>query len=82
MVAAEGAWRERVPLAAVLIGSAIGLYYYLRVVYAMTAAAPAPQPSIPGAAIGARTLCVALVALVFYLGMYPQPLIAALRGMF
>lgn len=82
IVAAGAEVQLWVPLAALLIGSAIGLYYYLRVVYAMTAAAPAPQPSIPGAAIGARTLCVALVALVFYLGMYPQPLIAALRGMF
>lgn len=66
-------------LAALVIGSAIGIYYYLRVVYAMSL-----EPR-EGALLAAsyqglrlRGLTIMLIVAVLALGIYPQPLIGYL----
>lgn len=75
---AAGVESARWMLVLVLVaGSAIGLYYYLRVIIAMAMPAHdgAPCPTLPAAsrlAIGALTL------VVITLGVYPQPLMAVL----
>jgi NADH-quinone oxidoreductase subunit N len=66
-------------LAALIAGSVLGLFYYLRViVYLIGAPAPAPAPantSWPGHA----TLAAVLVLLILF-GVYPAPLIAWVRA--
>jgi NADH-quinone oxidoreductase subunit N len=66
---------------ALVVGSVIGLFYYLRVIVAMLApvsertssdTVTMPQPA--GAALAA------LMALMFWLGVYPAPLIDLLRA--
>ena len=66
------------PLAALIIGSAIGLYYYLRIIVVMLS--PSPQrAAVPARArLGAATVAVLLVLLV-WLGVYPAPMIAGVQ---
>ena len=61
-----------------VIGSAIGIYYYLRLVYTMTRPTidNAPAISIAG---GSRILCYALIAAMLYLGILPGTLMGYLR---
>jgi NADH-quinone oxidoreductase subunit N len=63
-----------------VVSSAIGLYYYLRIVVAMYGASkqPAPRPAL--AFPGALTLAVLSVALIL-LGVFPQPLLALIRDL-
>lgn len=66
-------------LAALVIGSGIGLYYYLRIVFVMTRTIPGAGERWPGAsASGGLTLGV-LGALLLLLGVYPAPFINAVR---
>jgi len=67
-------------LAALVVGSAIGVYYYLRVLYAMSVEAEGALPAASAIGLRLRAVCIVLVVLVLYLGVYPQPLIASLRG--
>ena len=65
---------------ALLIGSAIGVYYYLRLVFAMTkrgelVAEPGPHPGVAWEGVA---VVVALGAAVLALGVQPSPLIALL----
>jgi len=67
-----------------VLGSAIGLFYYLRVVVAMFTApvpegADGPVPSVPLAPAGALTLTV-LTIVVVLLGLYPAPLIRLIQS--
>jgi len=68
-------------LAALVIGSAIGLYYYLRIIVVMVASAPASET--PASRRGAPALGNAVMALMLLLlvglGIYPSPLIAMIR---
>ena len=66
-------------LGALLVGSAIGIYYYLRVVYSMTLPADSAvvDSSGPGT-LRLRGVTLMLIAAVLYLGIYPQPLISYL----
>jgi NADH-quinone oxidoreductase subunit N len=67
------------PLAALIIGSVIGLYYYLRIVVVLLSPAPEMAPAFAGrrlARVGGAALIV-LVLLVLGLGVYPVPLISA-----
>jgi NADH-quinone oxidoreductase subunit N len=68
-------------LAALVVGSMIGLYYYLRLAIALFAApeAEAESPAAPLPATGAGLLA-ALTAALILLGIYPGPLIAAARA--
>lgn len=66
-----------------VISSAIGLYYYLRIVVVMGLA---PQPALPQAAPGralpfAGSLALAaLVLFIIWLGVYPSPLVEMIEG--
>jgi NADH-quinone oxidoreductase subunit N len=65
-----------------VINSALGLYYYLRVVAALFASAeqpvPAAAPLVPLPWAGAVVLA-ALVGVLVWLGTYPAPLIQMIR---
>jgi NADH-quinone oxidoreductase subunit N len=68
-------------LAVLVLGSALGIYYYLRVVFRMTQQAPAELAALnPGAL--SRLVMVAVVATVLALGVLPQPLMGYLAKTF
>jgi NADH-quinone oxidoreductase subunit N len=64
-------------LAALIVGSAIGIYYYLRVVYYMTRR-QGQQPSDYTAASGTPQYLLPsiLIAVILFLGTLPEPLMA------
>jgi NADH-quinone oxidoreductase subunit N len=66
------------PLAALIIGSAIGLYYYLRIIVVMLSPAPGRAALPARARLGTATVAVLLVVLV-WLGIYPAPMIAGIQ---
>jgi NADH-quinone oxidoreductase subunit N len=69
-------------IAAVVLGSAIGLYYYLRVVVTMFMADPQrlkfDAPSGWAQQVGG-VMVLALTLLMFVLGIYPEPAISLIR---
>ena len=71
-------------LAALVIGSGIGIYYYLRVVFAMTKSAPADTAtsSFPAnvSTVGKFVICL-LILLMLYLGVLPQATMEYLSGL-
>ncbi|MBU6425039.1 MAG: NADH-quinone oxidoreductase subunit N [Rhodospirillales bacterium] len=69
------------PVAALVLGSVIGLYYYLRVLVAMAMPVPDEQTCAPTAVsplIG-NALIATLLFLLLVLGTYPAPAIALIR---
>jgi NADH-quinone oxidoreductase subunit N len=66
-------------LALLVVGSGLGIYYYLRMVYRMTLEDPerAGEPAGPG--WPARLACYGLVVVMLYLGIIPGPLMEILR---
>ena len=70
-------------LAALIIGSSIGIYYYLRVIFSMT---KRPEESVDRigttASWSVRSICLGLMASILLLGTIPQPLLEYLRVMF
>jgi NADH-quinone oxidoreductase subunit N len=60
-----------------IVGSALGIYYYLRIVLAM-ASSPGEQ-DVERASTLATTVAVALSAMVLVLGVFPAPLIRAVQ---
>ena len=68
-------------LAALVLGSAIGIYYYLRIIYTMTLQDDnnATEHSVPW--LG-ETVAVLLAVLVVWLGVFPQPLMVYVGGFF
>lgn len=64
------------PTLVLIAGSAIGLYYYLKVIIAMTRTEPSDAPANAPSRTGLITVT-ALTAIVVYLGIYPPPLIEA-----
>lgn len=76
-VAAGVEGRLWLPTLVLVAGSAIGLYYYLRVVIVMARSEPAPLPA--GRPAKAGLLAVAVIAAaVLYIGVYPAPLTEAI----
>jgi len=70
-----------VPVLALVIGSVIGLYYYLRIIVAMIQPAPADaRPQVTGrhAGLGHAVMAI-LVVLLIWVGVYPGPLVATIR---
>ncbi len=66
-------------LGALIVGSGLGLYYYLRVVFQM-AQAPELAPASPKTApVGMHLLLAALLLLIVGLGVYPAPFIDLLH---
>jgi NADH-quinone oxidoreductase subunit N len=71
---------ERYLLVAVgVVTVAAGFYYYLKVVRAMYWQQALEQATIPVAPVTRATIAV-LTALIFLLGVYPQPVLNMLRG--
>lgn len=69
-------------LAALVLGSVIGLYYYLRLIVVMflhDEKAPETSERRMFIASGDRLVLTGLVALLFWLGIYPDPLIRLIQ---
>ncbi|MEE4192168.1 MAG: NADH-quinone oxidoreductase subunit N [Halieaceae bacterium] len=66
-------------LALLVIGSAIGVFYYLRVIYRMTLAGEAHPAHVEQPGWAARLTCYGLVLAMLYLGILPGPLMDMLR---
>jgi NADH-quinone oxidoreductase subunit N len=69
------------PVAALVIGSVIGLYYYLRVLVAMAMPVPAERDAAPpdAAPLFGNAVIALLLVLLLALGTYPAPAIALIR---
>ena len=63
---------------ALIVGSAIGVYYYLRIVFAMTKRKDEAAPALPWEAVAT---VVVLGAAILVLGVYPTPLIDLVSGL-
>jgi NADH-quinone oxidoreductase subunit N len=68
-------------LASLIIGSGLGIYYYLRVIYSMTLN-DTDHPPHSTAARGptVQLLCCALIASILWLGIIPAPLMEYIRS--
>ncbi|MDC0598860.1 NADH-quinone oxidoreductase subunit N [Gammaproteobacteria bacterium] len=70
-------------LSTLIIGSSIGLYYYLRLIYTMLQA-PAKKlkndPVAAGLPIGVNAVMLSMTAGIIYLGVYPMPLIESIQS--
>ncbi len=65
---------------ALIVGSAIGIYYYLRIVFAMTKRPDGDRPENPRRVPWEGTATVALLGLIIVLlGVYPSPVIDFVR---
>jgi NADH-quinone oxidoreductase subunit N len=85
-VAIEGAlW---LLIAALVIGSGIGIYYYLRVVFAMTeqinqtSSAPSAPSAQQGMSLVAKLVICLLIFMMLALGVLPQPLIEQIGNLY
>ena len=59
-----------------MLTSAIGLYYYTRIVVAMyVSKAGATTPKAPAGRFIGAPLMTAVIGLLFFLGIYPGPLV-------
>lgn len=69
-------------IAALVIGSGIGLYYYLRIVYRMVLPAEENGPTAQNVAtnIGAFGVLAILFLLLLVLGVYPGPVVNLIEG--
>jgi NADH-quinone oxidoreductase subunit N len=70
-------------LGALILGSAIGLYYYLRLIYVMLQAARDDQSQVPASSLSfsAYAVILTMAAAILYLGVYPTPLIETLQSL-
>jgi NADH-quinone oxidoreductase subunit N len=71
-------------LTMLIIGSAIGLYYYLRLIYTMLQPAASGLKDDPAAAslpFGTHAVMAAMTFAVIWLGVYPTPLINTLQSL-
>jgi len=70
-------------LTMLIIGSAIGLYYYLRLIYIMLQPAEddANDPAAVSLPLGVHTVMAAMTAAIIYLGVYPAPMIDTLQSL-
>lgn len=79
MVAGVGA-SLTIPLAALVVGSVIGLYYYLRVIVVMVLPVQEPALPLPRLSFGGGSALAMLAILLVLLGSYPSALIPSLRS--
>ncbi len=70
-------------LTMLIIGSAIGLYYYLRLIYIMLQPAEddANDPAAVSLPLGVHAVMAAMTAAIIYLGVYPAPMIDTLQSL-
>ncbi len=66
-------------LSLVVAGSAIAIYYYLRLIFTMSQTAT-DQPGLPKVSAGSYTVIVGLVVAMLYLGVLPQALMSFLQA--
>ncbi|MBP1148270.1 NADH-quinone oxidoreductase subunit N [Methylocaldum sp. RMAD-M] len=66
-------------LGALIIGSGLGLYYYIRIVFQMAQAPAALQARPEARPVGAHLVLAILLLLIFGLGVYPAPFIDLLH---
>jgi NADH-quinone oxidoreductase subunit N len=67
-------------LATLVIGSAMGIYYYLRIIFTMTQAADNTSAyKTTGLSAASRLVCYILIFVMLYLGIVPEPLMGYLR---
>ncbi|MBI4526486.1 MAG: NADH-quinone oxidoreductase subunit N [Deltaproteobacteria bacterium] len=66
-----------------VVSSAIGLFYYLRVIVAlyMQPPADAPIPEFPPVSLSAGAAIAVVTVLLIWLGIYPDPVIAMIEAM-
>lgn len=77
--ASAGSWALVIIL---VVSSAIGLFYYLRIVATMYAAPSEAAPSLaPGSFLG-ETALAALTCLLLWFGVYPEPLLQMIHTVF
>jgi NADH-quinone oxidoreductase subunit N len=62
-----------------IVTSGIGLYYYLRIVVAMYAGAESRPAVEPRLGLAPNLILAALVILLFWFGIFPQPLLGLIR---
>jgi NADH-quinone oxidoreductase subunit N len=71
--------RQQTTLIAVgVITVACGFYYYFKVVRAMYWEAPTAEGPVPVSGVSRVSMC-AMMAAIIFLGIYPQPILDALR---
>lgn len=75
----EGA--QWILLGALVVGSAIGIYYYLRIIYVMTLQQDNHPASDVSPLLG-QWVAVSLAVLVVWFGVFPQPLMAYIGAFF
>ncbi len=71
-------------LTMLIVGSSIGLYYYLRLIYTMLQPAASGLKDDPAAGklpFGVRVVMTAMTAAILWLGVYPMPLITTLQSL-
>ncbi len=71
-------------LTMLIIGSSIGLYYYLRLIYTMLQPASESLKNDPAAAaipMGTNAVLGVMTLAIIYLGVYPMPLITRLQSL-
>jgi NADH-quinone oxidoreductase subunit N len=70
-------------LSMLIIGSAIGLYYYLRLIYTMLQPAQIKDedPAAAAMPMGTNLLMAAMVFAIIWLGVYPMPIIETLQSL-
>ena len=71
-------------LTMLIIGSAIGLYYYLRLIYAMLQQPDKiskKDPAMQAIPFGTHAILMITTAVIIYLGVYPMPMIEILQSL-
>lgn len=70
-------------LTALIIGSAIGLYYYLRLIYTMLqpAETKGKDPAANQLPAGVHVVMAAMTLAIIYLGVYPAPMMTTLQSL-
>jgi len=70
-------------LTMLIVGSAIGLYYYLRLIYTMLQPADITGDDTAAAAmpVGVHVVMASMTLAIIYLGVYPTPMINTLQGL-
>lgn len=71
-------------LTMLIVGSAIGLYYYLRIIYAMLQQPEKVAKTDPASKVipfGTNAVLASATAIIIYLGVYPMPMIEILQSL-
>ncbi len=63
-----------------LVNSAIGLFYYLRVIAVMCVREPEPGVAIPGRLLTGGVVLAALLVILIWLGVYPTPVLEMIQA--